>query len=1260
MTSHAIQFTPDVLASIIAVASDAIFVNDAEGYYEYVNDAACRMLLRTPEELHEMHVTDVAAPEHADEVHAHLRDLNDGHISRRDWTLRRGDGTTFTAEVYARRLRDGRFLAVARDVTARRRTADESAQRVRELECIATVHALTADDELGESELLRDAAQALRSALRFPDETSVTLSCGDLRAATQPAGGEATHRRSFEVEGCRLDLALTRGDDTRADYSDNEMRLAELIGSIVARTVAHRRERDEWNRRRDIFESMVERSAESFCLIDPQTHAILEFNDAACAALGYTREEFAGLTIDDIQYEMVSAEVAARMREIVERAEPFRFATRHRHRDGSPRDVIVSNAVIQAGGRRLLAAVWLDVTEERRQRREIEARDHILRRAEELAHVGSWSLDPASGALTWSDETYRIFGVPPGVPIDEQGFMGLVHPEDRQIVAAAHVELREKGMASERYRVLVNGEVRWVEDRAETVLNDDGRIVRVDGATHDITDHVERIRLANDQRDALEARVGERTRELQQAVARLERNEQRVTAILEFEHQASHLAWRELLGLASRTVAALTGARYAIVEAPASPDGTGGTLRVASDDGHAAACDRTDRSCCEHVEHARLTSDGDLTLTITVGRSDIPWTPAERSWLALIADDVRRTVRRRRAELELDRSRARAEHANLAKSRFLANMSHEIRTPLNTILGLTHIIAQRPLDDVQSANLGRIGAAGQHLLDVINDILDVSRIEAGRMELHRRDIDLEALIGDVSALIGPRADHAGLRWIVDVGADVAGRYDTDPLRLRQVLINLAGNAVKFTECGAVRLRVGMVGGSAETPLVEFRIDDTGRGIAEDRIEGLFRPFEQGDPSSTRREGGTGLGLTIARRLTEMLGGTIEVESALGVGSSFRVRVPMQRTAPYDPPEVPDLRDGAVVLVEPDAWSREVIAARLTELGARVLAASDTAQAEKALDLLSVERIEPVCVMMGHAQTDDVRPLRQRLPGRLVPFIGLAWTDHPLASTGEWDAEFSPPFASHRLASMLRAALGGRSTGAHAAADDDPAAQLRARHAASRVLVVDDDPDGRSITLELLDSVGIHGVAVQDGEDAVLRVRDEHFDLVLMDLHMPRLDGVDATRAIRSMSGREELPIVALTASAFAEDRERCLAAGMNAHLAKPVAPRDLFSTLLKHLPRRRTDQGTATARPPAPTPSAVDAATCLGVIEELADLAARSDTRATGLCRQHADILRTTLGAEVAPLLRACSEYDFVAAEASARVLVARYGSSAS
>ncbi|MDE2369061.1 MAG: response regulator [Burkholderiales bacterium] len=573
------------------------------------------------------------------------------------------------------------------------------------------------------------------------------------------------------------------------------------------------------------------------------------------------------------------------------------------------------------------------------------------------------------------------------------------------------------------------------------------------------------------------------------------------------------------------------------------------------------------------ISLAPFVSDGRRQVEATV--VDISERRAREQELQQYRTRLEAMVAERTAQLE--QAKLRAEVANRAKSAFLAHMSHEIRTPLNAVIGLTHLISRDTADASQHDRLGKIDVAARHLLQVINDILDISKIDAGKLTLESIEFSRDELLSRSFGMIGDSAARKGLELILDTD-HLPERMRGDPKHLAQALINLLSNAVKFTDRGWIRLRCELLAEEGEQLLVRFEVQDTGIGIAAASQSNLFNAFEQADASTTRRYGGTGLGLALTRHLAELMGGEVGIESEAGVGSRFWFSARLQRAAERSPVvdavSLPGLR---ALLVDDLPEALDVLGEQLQRLGLHVDACGDAAtalalaQAREAagepFDVLLIDwRMTP---MDGPAM---LRALRERLGGRLPPSLLIAAHDEPDAPRLARDAGCdgvltmpSTPSALHDLLVQVLRRDGALPRVKAATPPREAERELRRLHGGRPVLLAEDNPVNREVAGDLLRSAGIEVVMAGNGAEAVELASQRPFDLVLMDMQMPELDGLAATRAIRTRLGHR-MPIIAMTANAYDDDRAACLAAGMNDHLAKPVDPAQLYAKLLRWLP----------------------------------------------------------------------------------------------
>ncbi|MEO7150554.1 MAG: response regulator, partial [Burkholderiaceae bacterium] len=533
---------------------------------------------------------------------------------------------------------------------------------------------------------------------------------------------------------------------------------------------------------------------------------------------------------------------------------------------------------------------------------------------------------------------------------------------------------------------------------------------------------------------------------------------------------------------------------------------------------------------------------------------------------------------RKQAQAALLRARDVAESASRTKSSFLANMSHELRTPMNAIIGMTHLALEDELAPRQRDYIGKAHQSARDLLQIVNDILDVSKIEAGQLELEQIDFELDAVIDAMTDVLALRAEEKGLELLVSATPDLPRRLVGDPTRLRQILLNLGGNAIKFTERGEVT--VGMAVASHDSEHIELHlwVRDTGIGIASDALARLFEPFVQADASTTRRYGGTGLGLAISRQLVEHMGGRTWVDSAPGQGSTFHFTARFGRSPTRALSRAwlaGELKGRRALLVDDNPAVLDVIAGMLESIGIEVERATS---GEAALDLVARNGMPTWALldwnMPGMDGLECARRLIERRTGDgpaivLVTAFGgddLARARGDLAIDG---VLHKPVTLSslydcllHTGAATHTTPPGVRPIARRTLPLDDPALQ---RLTGARVLLVEDHPLNRELAVELLRRAGVTVEVAGNGREALDRLGADSagFDAVLMDCQMPEMDGYEATKALRADPRWQHLPVIAMTASAFADDRERALASGMNAHITKPLDVEVMLRTLAR-------------------------------------------------------------------------------------------------
>ena len=665
---------------------------------------------------------------------------------------------------------------------------------------------------------------------------------------------------------------------------------------------------------------------------------------------------------------------------------------------------------------------------------ELEASRAELNRAQAVAQVGSWVYDLVADRMWMSAETCRIFGLPEGTAGNHDSYLMRTHPADRQALDGAW-QAALKGAAFDfEHRILVGEEIRWVRQKADFSRTADGTPFRAEGVTQDITGR----KLIEDALKSSEARFRGLLQNIPSVAVQgygldLTTNYWNEASERLYGYRSAEAIGRSLLELII-PAEMHEGVRAAVHEMFATGQPIpAGELSLVRKDGSRVAV---------FSSHAYVQAPGQEPEMFCV---DIDLTERKRAEAELERhrNHLEELVLSRTAELAA--AKEAAEAASRAKSTFLANMSHELRTPMNAIMGMNSLALRKVTDPKLKDQLTKVGQASQHLLQVINDILDIFKIEAERLTLENVHLQVNEVIENLMRLIGQKAQEKKLLLHVDLPSEIAGLTLTgDALRLGQILLNFTGNAIKFTPQGSVSLRVRLVEERHTDVLLRFEIEDTGIGIAAEDIKRLFTSFEQADGSMTRSYGGTGLGLAISKRLAQLMGGDAGVVSALGQGSTFWFTVRLGK---------------------------------------------------------EVNAVSPAPAVF-----------RQSVEERLLD-----------------------------------------------------------EYAGTRVLLVEDEPINREVSKGLLEVAGLWVDLAMDGLQAVDRAQHTPYALILMDMQMPNLNGVGATKAIRALPTHAQTPIIAMTANAFDEDRQACLAAGMNDHIPKPVNPVKLYETLLAWLTDRKSN-----------------------------------------------------------------------------------------
>lgn len=1067
--------------------------------------------------------------------------------------------------------RDGKLIGVlgmARDITQLRETQAALEERIKEQKCLHAVFRATEDLQKPLAEVMQAVVELLPTGWFYPEITAARIEWDGQSFSTANFVNPPNQQSApIQMDGLilgRITIAYiqSRPPQQEGPFLKEERILLDTIAERLSSFLIRRITEEKARNRERIFSSIVSQATDAITLVDAETFEFIEFNDAACQSLGYSREEFADLRLTDIQGEFDAATVRKITDEFMQ-VGSAQFDTLRRHKDGSLRNVHVTIKVIEIHGRKHLSLIWSDITE----------RKHI---EQQFRHL--FAQNPAP-MLIYERETLAMIAVNDafsalyGYSQDEALTMQLtdLYPEtQKQAIAALAAGLHGYANVGEWQHTRKNGSIIHVLIRSHDVIFSE-RTCRVAVIT-DITE----LKQAEAELRKLWLAVEQSPNSI--VITNLDAN---------IEYVNQHFS---VVTGYSREDA--IGQNPRILQSGQTNQSIYDEIWQKITQGNSWSGELVNRrkDGSEYIEYAQITPvrqpDGAITHYLAI-KEDI----TEKKQVELELESYRHNLENLVAARtqELEQARLQAEAATLAKSQFLANMSHEIRTPMNAILGMLYLALKHEMPSSLHNHLSKAQSAAHSLLGIINDILDFSKIEAGKLEFEAAEFALDNVLEQLTDSIGLQAEQKGVEFLIRYDVNIPSILQGDPLRLKQILLNLCGNAIKFTERGEVELGFRMLTNKDGIVTLQISVRDTGIGMDQELQSRLFQKFTQADQSTTRRYGGTGLGLAISKHLVELMGGRIWVEDTQsGKGTTICCTVQLQiaqhaemRRRELYAKTGPMLKGIRVLVVDDNEVSREIMAEMLRFFHLDVSIAADgltalqllEAAAKQAYDLVLMDWRMPG--MNGDEATRRIHANTAIAPKPKVIMVTAYGREDvmQLAQQAGVDGFLIKPVSP---SSLLDAILMGLGRGG---IEDRQGKSLPVTHSIAppnfvgrRVLLVEDNAINREFATELLHITNLEVDEAVNGEEALNMVQRLAYDAVLMDIQMPMMDGLEAARRIRALaqqSGGEQfasLPIIAMTALAMARDAEESLAAGMNDHVTKPVDPTRLFACLSKWLP----------------------------------------------------------------------------------------------
>ncbi len=923
-------------------------------------------------------------------------------------------------------------------------------------------------------------------------------------------------------------------------------RVGSGLGIIITDITQRKRMEEALRESEEKHRTLVEKSLQGLVVV--QDHRVVFANTAAAEITGYTVEELLSLAPEQVKLIVHAEDRSAAWKRFQDRLSDKPVSPRHEYRfhrkDGSLRWIEIYGALVEYKGRPALQAAFIDITERK-------LAEQALRESEEkyskLFHCSNDAIfihDPEGNIIDVNQKVLDLFGYSKSeitsLKIPE------LHPqEDLPKSRWASDTVSKDGIVSFEINFKKkNGEV-FPAEVSSSLFEIGGKKV-IQGVARDVTER---------------KRAEEKLKSSEEMYRTLVKTSPDAVIVTDLEGKITYVSQRavELHGY-SHPEELLGKSAFELI-APEDRERAGKKLE-----------ETLREEVVRDLEYTFLTKEG-TRFVAELNAALIKDADGNPSAFIATTKDI---TERKRAEQVLKRAKEQAEEANRLKSEFLANMSHEIRTPMNAVIGMTDITLETQLTGEQRDYLTTVKQSARALLELLNDILDLSKIEADKVEFETIDFDLRVAVEGVADTLARRASDKGLELACMIHHQVPSLLRGDPGRLRQVLMNLVGNAIKFTEKGEVVIGVELEEETEDAASLVFSVTDTGMGIPNGQLKKIFESFTQADGSTTRKYGGTGLGLSICRRLVELMGGRIGVESEPGQGSRFWFRVSIQKQkdleeeAPLVPPDVRGMR---MLVVDDSRTNRTILAKMLGSFGCSaetaesgdvaIRALKRAAHQEKLFDLVFLDMQMPG--MDGEETLRAIKddPEIKNVTVVVLTSLGVRGDVARLEALG-CAGYLLKPIKQSQLFDTIITVLSRKET-AHAGKRSGMVTRhtvAEQRRRRTSILLAEDNPMNQKLAVALLKRAGYSVDAVENGKLAADAINRKSYDLVLMDVQMPQMDGFEATRVIRERKDdRRNTPIVAMTAHAMKGDRDRCLGVGMNDYISKPIEPQELLGAV---------------------------------------------------------------------------------------------------